>query len=113
MSRRLPVALAFALLAFALAAQVAACGGAASDPFAGSWWEPSSGRRVQIEAAADGYQVLIGADLQSYPATETGGELRVAHPELGSVVIRQASGGRLELVEGDTTGLLERAPQHQ
>ena len=113
MSRRLSAALALALLAFGLTALIAACGGAASDPFAGSWWEPTSGRRVQIEATADGYEAQIGADLQSYPATESDGELQVAHPELGSVVIRPASDGRLELVESGTTSLLERAPQHQ
>ncbi len=113
MSRRFGATVLFAVVLFAGAAQIAACGTAASDPFVGSWWEPSSGRRVDVKAAAGGYEVRVGADLKAYPAAESGGELRVAHPTLGDLVLRTAPDGELELVSGGTASLLERAPQHQ
>lgn len=113
MSRRPLAALLLAAVLVALAAQAAACGGASSDPFAGTWWEPSSGRRVQVTAAGDGYDVRFGADLEACPATVSGDELRVTHPELGEVVLKTAPNDRLELVIDGTASLLERAPQHQ
>ena len=114
MIRRLGVTVLVAVVLLAVAAQVAACGTAASDPFAGSWWEPASGRRVDVKAAAGGgYEVRVGADLKAYPAAESGGELRVAHPTLGDLVLKTAPDGKLQLVSGGTVSLLERAPQHQ
>ena len=113
MRRRLLPALLAVLLVLAVAAQVAACGGTASDPYAGTWWEPSSGLRVEIKAAGDGYDVRVGADLDAYPAAVSGGELRVAHPSRGDLFFESAPGGKLRLVSGGTASLLERAPQHQ
>lgn len=113
MSRRLLAAAALAALACILAAQLAACGGTASDPFVGSWWEPTSGLRVQVKAAGDGYEVLVGTDLKGSPATVSDGELRVAHPERGELVLTAAPGENLSLLSGGAQSLLERAPQHQ
>jgi hypothetical protein len=113
-SRRLCAALLLVLLALAAGAPLVACGGTAQDPFVGSWWEPASGRRVQVRAAEDGgYEVLFGSDLKAYPATESGGNLAVTHPELGALELKKAAEDRLELVSDGTASLLERAPQHQ
>jgi hypothetical protein len=111
-ARRLVAAAALVLLLSVVVLQAAACGTAA-DPFVGSWWEPTSGRRVDVKAAGDGYQVLFGSDLKPYPATLSGGVLRLTHPQLGAVELKKGSGDGLELVSGGTVSLLERAPQHQ
>lgn len=100
-------------LCAAAAAQAAACGGAAADPWAGSWWEPSSGLRVQVEAAGDGYEVVVGSDLEASPATQSDGELHFTHPELGAVVLKAAPDDRLQLVGDGAVRVLQRAPQHQ
>lgn len=113
MNRRLIAALVLALVVCALAVQSAGCGGTASDPFVGSWWEPTSGQRVLVKAAGDGYEVLVGTDLKALPATVSGGELHVAHPDLGALVLKTAPDDKLQLVSGGTESLLERAPQHQ
>ncbi len=113
MSGRLFAALVLMLLAAAGAVQLAACGGTTSDPFVGSWWEPSSGRRVQVQATGDGYEVLIGSNLKASPATKSGAELRLTDPELGPVVLKIASDDTLQLVAGGAVSMLERSPQHQ
>jgi hypothetical protein len=110
---RLVAGLLLALVALAGAAQLAACGGAASDPFTGTWWEPKTGLRVQVKHGGDGYEVLVGTDLSASPATRDGDKLVVDHPERGTVELTPASGDRLQLTEAGKTSLLERAPQHQ
>lgn len=112
MNGRLLAALVLALLALAATSQ-AACGSAAADPFVGSWWEPTSGLRVQVEAAGEGYRVRVGSDLSTSPATASGGELRIAHPERGVLVLKHLPDDRLQLAGDGTTSLLERVPQHQ
>jgi hypothetical protein len=112
-TRRLVAGLLLALAVLAGAAQLAACGGAASDPFTGTWWEPKTGLRVQVKDGGDRYEVLIGTDLKASPATRDGDKLVVDHPERGTVELTTASQDHLQLAEDGKTSLLERAPQHQ
>ena len=101
-----------ALLLAALAAQLAACG-TNDDPFAGLWWEPTSGLRMEVRKASDAYTVQVGTDLQRYTAEVRGAELYVTRSEGGDITVKQAPEGRLDVVIGGTSNRLQRAPQHQ
>ncbi len=109
------VALAALLVALAIGPPLVlfACGGTATDPFVGVWWEPSTGRRIEIRADGDAYTFLYGAAKRAYPATRTGDELRIREPMGGSIIVRARADDSLELVTGGATSLLERVPQHQ
>ena len=110
---RRPAAIAaLAVLILALALAVAACG-TKTDPFAGLWWEPATGRRIEIRVAGDAYKVLYGAARAPFPATRSGDELRVAAPLGGAMVFRPAAGGTLTLTAAGRTSVLKPVPQHQ
>ena len=111
MSRRLG-ALGLALLLAALAVQLGACG-TNTDPFLGLWWQPASRAGLEIRTSGGAYTVQVGSDLRRYPAVVRGDELYVARSTGGDIIVRQAPGGRLDLVMGGTTSRLQRAPQHQ
>lgn len=107
-------ALVTALLLAALMATLAACGGDAGDPFAGLFWEPSTGRRVEILREGDAYRLVYGAGKRAFPARREGDELRVAEPMGGEAVLRPgADAGTLLMTTGGETTLLRRVPQHQ
>ena len=62
--------------------------GGTPDRFAGVWWDPSTGRRVELVAEGDGYVLLYGAAKQRYAAREYEGRLIVASPLGDDIVIR-------------------------
>jgi hypothetical protein len=68
---------------------LAACG-VATDPFAGLWWEPTTGRRIEITKAGEQYRLLYGAARRPYPAVRAGDELRVRQPLGGDIVVKAA-----------------------
>lgn len=117
MSRRpagtlLPAALVVVLAALLLPLAVAACGNA--DPFVGLYWEPSSGRRVEIRQDGDAYKLYYGRDLRAHTAEREGDELVITDPMGGKTVVRLTGAeGSLELVTGGKTTALERLQQHQ
>jgi len=100
------------VLVVSLALAIAACG-AKDDPFVGLWWEPATGRRIEIRAAGDSYKVLYGAAKAPFPATRSGEELRVAEPLGGVMVFKPAGGGTLTLTAAGKTSILKPVPQHQ
>ena len=92
---------------------LAACG-ATTDPFAGLYWEPSSGRRIEIERDGDAYKLYYGRDLRAYPATLDGEELVVTDPMGGKTVVRPGTAaGTLMMSSGGETTVLKPLPQHQ
>ncbi len=104
-----------ALLLFLLVAATAlpACGGNA-DPFTGLYWEPSTGRRVEISKQEEGYLLYYGAAKRPFKATREGDELRVAEPMGGQTVVRLGDDeSTLELQTAGKTTLLKRLQQHQ
>jgi hypothetical protein len=105
--------LALFLLGLIVACVLPACGGNA-DPFTGLYWEPSSGRRVEIRKEGDDYLLIYGAAKRPFKATREGDELRVAEPLGGETVVRLGEDvNTLELSTGGETSLLERLQQHQ
>ena len=104
--------LAAVVLLLSLALALAACG-ARDDPFAGLWWEPATGRRIEIRVTGDSYKVLYGAARAPFPATRSGDELRVTDPLGGVTVFKQAGDGTLTLSAAGKTSVLKRVPQHQ
>lgn len=111
-ARRALACAALAALLLSLALTVAACG-TRDDPFAGLWWEPATGRRIEIRVSGGAYKVLYGAARAPFPATRSGGELRVTDPLGGAMVFKEAAGGTLTLTAAGKTSVLERVPQHQ
>ena len=103
---------ALAALVLSLALAGAACG-VKTDAFAGLWWEPATGRRIEIRVAGDAYKVLYGAARTPFPATRSGDELRVADPLGGVTVFKPAGGGTLTLTAAGRTSVLKPVPQHQ
>lgn len=101
------------LLALAVAWVLPACG-AETDPFAGLYWEPSTGRRVEIRVDGDAYQFVYGAGKRAFPAVREGDELRIAEPMGGAAIVRPGEAeGTLEMVAGGETTVLKPLPQHQ
>ena len=91
---------------------LAACGN--SDPFAGTYWEPSTGRRIEIKHTADGYELYYGRDLRPFPATRDGDQLTITDPMGGKTTVSPgAAEGTLKLVTGGKTTVLKPLPQHQ
>jgi hypothetical protein len=113
--RRVAAAGLLALLLTGLVAMLvlAGCGGNA-DPFTGLYWEPSSGRRVEIRKDADAYRLYYGAARESYKATRHGDELRIAEPLGGQTIVRPGKAeGTLVLFSGGKTTKLQALPEHQ
>jgi hypothetical protein len=89
-----------------------ACGDA--DPFAGVYWEPTTGRRIEIKRQGDRYELYYGRDLRAFPAARDGDRLVITDPMGGKTVIRSGSSeGTLDLVSGGKTSVLKPLPQHQ
>lgn len=115
LARRAPVAGLLALLLAGLVAALvlAGCGGNA-DPFTGLYWEPSSGRRVEIRKDGDTYRLYYGVAKEAYTATRAGDELRIAEPLGGQTIVRLGKAeGTLELLSGGKTTKLQPLPEHQ
>jgi hypothetical protein len=92
---------------------LAACGGA-TDPFAGLYWEPSSGRRIEVKRDGDAYKLYYGRDQRAHRAVLDGDQLTITDPMGGRTVLRPGEAeGTLELVTGGETSLLKPLPQHQ
>jgi hypothetical protein len=91
---------------------LAACG-TVDDPFTGLWWEPASGRRIEITKDGGQYGLLYGAARRPYQATRVGDELLIRQPIGGDIVVKTAAGGHLSMVIGGKTSRLVRVPQHQ
>jgi hypothetical protein len=105
--------LALLLASLAAALALAGCGGNA-DPFTGLYWEPSSGRRVEIRKDGDAYRLYYGAAREAYTAKRTGDELRIAEPLGGQTIVRLGKAeGTLELLSGGKTTKLQPLPEHQ
>jgi hypothetical protein len=106
-------ALVLTLLAVLLAPLLlAACGNA--DTFVGLYWEPSSGRRIEIRQDGDTYKLYYGRDLRPHVAERVDDELVITDPMGGRTVVRPGEAeGSLQLVTGGQTTLLERLQQHQ
>ena len=101
------------LTGLAAALLLAGCGGNA-DPFTGLYWEPSSGRRVEIRKDGGAYRLYYGAAKEAYQATRTGDELRIVEPLGGQTIVRLGKAeGTLELVSGGKTTKLQPLPEHQ
>ena len=112
---RCAAAALLAVLLFLLVAAIAlpGCGGNA-DPFTGLYWEPSTGRRVEIRNEGDGYLLYYGAAKRPFEATREGDELRIAEPMGGQTVVRLGDDeSTLELETAGKTTLLKRLQQHQ
>ena len=113
--RRRAAVVLTAVLALVLAAAwaLSACG-EQPDPFAGLYWEPSTGRRVEIRVDDGSYHLIYGAGKRAFPATREGDELHITEPLGGVTVVRPGDdGGALELSAGGRTTRLEPLPQHQ
>jgi hypothetical protein len=83
--RRRAVALLLIAVAAALAI-VATSVARGDDDFSGVWWEPDSGRRVEIVREGDAYTLLYGAERRPFAAD------------------------RLELIDGGRTTTLQPVP---
>ena len=105
--------LALLLATLLLAPLLAGCGGNA-DPFTGLYWEPASGRRVEIRKDGETYWLYYGAAKQAYQAKRDGDELIIAEPMGGETIVRRGdTEGTLELETAGKTTLLKRLQQHQ
>jgi len=80
------------------------------DAFSGLWWEPSSGRRIEIVPEGDGYRLLYGAQQRPFAAEKRGDELVIAAPLGGDIVVRVVAADRLQLIDGGQTTTLRPAP---
>jgi hypothetical protein len=80
------------------------------DAFSGVWWEPASGRRVEIVRDGDAYRLLYGAQRRPFAAERRGDELVIAAPLGGDIVVRAVAADRLELEDGGRTTTLQPAP---
>jgi hypothetical protein len=112
LGRGVAAVLAVSLVLLAVVLPLAACG-SGDDPFAGLWWEPTTGRRIEITKDGAQYRLLYGAAQRSYKATREGDELRVRQPFGGDIVVKVAPEGRLVMVIGRQASRLVRVPQHQ
>ena len=102
----LPVLLAGLLVA------VGACGD--GDRFTGVYWEPETGRRVEIRRDGDSFRLYYGVAERPYVAERHGDELRVGAPLGGDIVVRPAGHGEaLEMVTGGHASRLEPLPPEQ
>jgi hypothetical protein len=111
-SRARPLLAVLALVAVLAPLALSACGNA--DPFAGTYWEPSTGRRIEIRHTADGYELFYGRDLRPFPATRDGDQLTITDPMGGKTVVQPGTTeGTLKLVSGGKITVLRPLPQHQ
>lgn len=109
--RRRRIAAAATLLAVAAVFAVLLWPGA-DDPFSGVYWDPDSGRRVEITRKDGRYRLLYGVAKVGYEAERRGDELQVRDPFSGYVVVRANADG-LMLVSGRRETRLERLTEGQ
>jgi hypothetical protein len=113
MRRAAAALLALLFVALVVAPLLAGCGGNA-DPFQGLYWEPASGRRVEIRKDGETYWLYYGADKQAFQAKRDGDELVIAEPMGGKTIVRKGdTEGTLELQTAGKTTQLRRLQQHQ
>jgi hypothetical protein len=110
--RTVVAGVAVLLILLAAALPLAACG-ANDDPFTGLWWEPASGRRIEITKDGGRYSFLYGAARRPYQAAREGDALRIRQPIGDDIVVKLAADGRLEMLIGGKSSRLVRVPQHQ
>lgn len=108
--RRRLVALGAVVALIVALAVVATSLARGDDAFAGVWWEPASGRRVEIQRDGDAYRLLYGAQRRPFTAERRGGALVIAAPLGGDIVVRAVAADRLELEDGGRTTTLQPAP---
>lgn len=84
--------------------------GPGEEPFAGVYWDPSSGRRVEITVQDDRYELLYGVAKRAYRAERYGDELQVRDPFSGYILVRATDEG-LVLVSGGREARLEPLPR--
>ncbi len=109
--RRRRAAALVAAVAVILAVVAAAALAGDEDAFSGVWWEPSSGRRIEIVPGESGYTLLYGAQRRPFTAARRGDdELRIAAPLGGDILVRAVADDRLVLVDGGVSTTLERLP---
>ena len=108
----LALAVLLVLLPAALAPSLAACGGD-DDPFAGLWWEPTTGRRIEIRLESGQYWLYYGAAKRPHLAARDGDELRIRDPLGEDIVVRPGEDGTLEMDVGGEVTELKPVPQHQ
>ena len=104
---------AVALLLIAVAAALVFLGTSVArgdDAFSGVWWEPDSGRRVEIVREGDAYTFLYGAERRPFTAERRGDDLVIAAPLGGDIVVRAVAADRLELIDGVRTTTLQPVP---
>jgi len=80
------------------------------DAYSGLWWEPDTGRRIEIVREGDRYSLLYGAARRPFAAEKRGDVLVIAAPLGGDIVVRAVAVDRLELIDGGTTTTLQPAP---
>jgi hypothetical protein len=80
------------------------------DAFSGVWWEPDSGRRVEIVREGDAYTFLYGAGRRPFAAERRGADLVIAPPLGGDIVVHAVAADRLELIDGGQTTTLQPVP---
>jgi len=104
---------AVALLLIAIVVALAILGTSAArgdDAFSGVWWEPDSGRRIEIVREGDAYTLLYGAERRPFTAERRGDDLVIAAALGGDIVVRAVTADRLELIDGGRTTTLQPAP---
>lgn len=111
---RIPAFLLLVCLVVFLAPPALTACGATADPFAGLYWEPSSGRRIEIEREGDAYRLYYGRDQRAHAAVRDGEQLVLTDAMGGKTVVRTGTAdGTLEMVSGGETTVLKPLPQHQ
>jgi hypothetical protein len=108
--RRRLVALCAVVAAAVALAVVATSLARGDDAFVGVWWEPASGRRVEIVRDGDTYTLLYGAQRRPFSAERRGDEPVIAAPLGGDIVVRAVTADKLELEDGGHTTTLQPAP---
>jgi hypothetical protein len=98
-------------LLLVIPACLAACG--EDEPFAGLWWEPATGRRIEIRLESGQYWLYYGAAKRPHLAERDGDELRIRDPLGEDIVVRPGADGALEMDVGGAVTRLKRVPQHQ
>jgi hypothetical protein len=104
------VAALVAILLAVAAASLAGCG-AGDDPFGGVWWEPDTGRRIEIRRQDDGYRLLYGAEKRPFAAVREGDRLTITQPFGAPITIAASEDGTLRMLSDGRASVLRRVPE--